>query len=76
MALDFSKITIHEFWCNNREKEHGHNVILCLITIDSLMVYIKAKNVSEYLTEQVKKRLDTSNDGMEITLSIRKKKIN
>ena len=59
--LDISKILMYEFWYDYMKPKYGHDVKLCYMDTDSFVMNIKTEDLYKGITNDVEKRLDTSN---------------
>ena len=59
--LDISKITMHEFWYDYVTIKYEDKARLCYMDTDSFVVNIKTKDFYKDISQDVKKRFDTSN---------------
>ena len=59
--LDISKITMYEFWYDYVKIKYEDKARLCYMDTDSFVVNIKTKNFYKDISQDVNKRLDTSN---------------
>ena len=59
--LDISKITMYEFWYNYVKIKCEDKARLCYMDTDSFVVNIKTKDFYKDISQDVNKRLDTSN---------------
>ena len=59
--LDISKILMYEFWYNYIRPKYGDKGKLCYTDTDSFIIYIKAEDFFEEISNDVEKWLDTSN---------------
>ena len=59
--LDISKILMYKFWNDYIRRKYGDKVKLCYTDTDSFIIYIKAEDFFEEISNDVEKWLDTSN---------------
>ena len=59
--LDISKILMYKFWYDYIRRKYGDKVKLCYTDTDSFIIYIKAEDFFEEISNDVEKWLDTSN---------------
>ena len=59
--LDISKITMYEFWYDYVKIKYQDKARLCYMDTDSFVVNIKTKDFHKDVSQDVTKRLDTSN---------------
>ena len=74
--LDISKILMYEFWYDYIKPKYGDRAKLCYTDTDSFVIDIKTKDFFEDISNDVKRRFDTSNydDNDERPLPIGKNK--
>ena len=60
-VLDISKILTYEFWYNYIIPKYGDRAKLCYTDTDSFIIYIKAEDFFEDISNDVEKWFDTSN---------------
>ena len=68
--LEISKTLMYEFWNDYIKLKYQQNVRLCYMDADSFINNIKTKDVYEDIADDVEKRLDTSNYGVNRPLPI------
>ena len=68
--LETCKTLMYEFWYDYIKPKYQQNVRLCYMDTDSFFINIKAKDVYEDIADDVEKRLDTSNYGVNRLLPI------
>ena len=71
--LEISKTLMHEFWYDYRKPKYGDNVKLCYMDADSFIMHIKTEDFYKDIANDVEKRFDTSNYGVDRPLPIGKK---
>ena len=59
--LDISKITMYEFWYDYVKIKYEDKARLCYMDTDSFVVNIKTKDFYKDISQDVNKRIDTSN---------------
>ena len=59
--LDISKILMYKFWYDYINPKYGDKAKLCYADTDSSIIYIKAEDFFEDISNDVKKWFDTSN---------------
>ena len=59
--LEISKLLMYEFWYDYMKPKYGNNVKLCYMDTDSFMMNIKTEDFYKDISNDVKKRFDTSN---------------
>ena len=59
--LDISKILMYEFWYDYMKPKYNDNVKLCYMDTDSFVMNIKTEDFYKDISNDVEKRLDTSN---------------
>ena len=62
--LDISKILMHEFWYDYMKPKYGNDVKLCYMDTDSFVMNIKTNDFYKDIANDVEKRFDTSNYGV------------
>ena len=62
--LEISKAVMYEFWYDYIKPKYQDNAILCYIDTDSFIVNIKTEDFYEDIANDVEKRFDTSNYGV------------
>ena len=72
--LEISKILMYEFWYDYMKPKYGENVKLCYMDTDSFIIYIKTEDFYKDIANDVKKRFDTSNYGVDRPLPTGKNK--
>ena len=75
--LDVSKITMYEFWYDYVKIKYEDKARLCYMDTDSFVKNIKTKDFYKDISQDVNKRLDTSNYTFDrpLTIGINKKVI-
>ena len=58
--LEISKALIYEFWYDYIKPKYQDNAKLCYMDTDSFIINIKTEDFYEDITDDVKKRFDTS----------------
>ena len=59
--LDISKILMYKFWYDYMKPKYNDNVKLCYMDTDSFIMNIKMNDFYKDISNDVEKRLDTSN---------------
>ena len=72
--LEISKILMYEFWYDYMKSKYGDNVKLCYIDTDSFIIHIKTEDFYKDRADDVEKRFDTSNYGVDRPLHTGKNK--
>ena len=72
--LDISKTVMHKFWCGYIKPQYQDKANLCYIDITSSIVNIKTKDIYRNIANDVEKRFDTWNYGIERPLPTSKNK--
>ena len=72
--LEINKTLIYEFWYNYIQSKYQNNTKLCYMDTDSFIIHIKTEDVYEDIADDVEKRLDTSNYGVNRPLPTGKNK--
>ena len=72
--LEISKMLMYKFWYDYMKPKYGYNVKLCYMKTDSLIMNIKTNDFYKDIADDVDKRFDTSNYGLNRPLSIGKNK--
>ena len=67
--LELSKIVMYKFWYDYVKAKYGEKVT----DTDSLIIYIKTKNVYSDAAKDAETRTDSSNNELDRTLPKRKK---
>ena len=68
--LDISKTVMYEFWYDYMKPKYNDNVKLCYTHTDSFIINIKTEDFYEDIANDVEKRSDTSNYGIDRPLPI------
>ena len=71
--LELSKMVMYKFWYDYVKAKYGEKVRLCCVDTDSLIIYIKTKNVYSDAAKDAETRTDSSNNELDRTLPKRKK---
>ena len=74
MILDISKTLMYEFWYDYIKPKYNDNVKLCYMDTDSFIINIKTEDFYKDVTNDVDKRFDTSNYGVNRPLPMGKNK--
>ena len=72
--LDLSKIVMYEFWYDYIKPKYHKKAKLCYMDTDSFIIHIKTKDFYKDITNERKKRFDTSNYEVDRPLPIGKNK--
>ena len=59
--LEFSKITMFEYWYGYLKPKYGDKIKLCYTDTDSFIFEVKTKDFYEDIAPDVPERFDTSN---------------
>ena len=73
-VLDITKITIYKYCYDHVKPKYENKVKLCYMDTESLIVFVKLKNIHADLAGDVKKRFGTSNYEVNRTLPIGRSK--
>ena len=73
-TLDISKILMYEFWYDYMKPKYGNKVRLCYMDTDSFIMNIKTNDFYKDIANDVEKRFDTSNYGVNRPLPTGKNK--
>ena len=68
--LEFSKVTMYEFWYDYVKSKYMDNARLCYMDTDSFVINMKTKDFYKDIAEDVKERFDTSNFSYDRPLPI------
>ena len=60
-VLKISKTVMYGFWYDYMKPKYGHNVKLCYMDTDSVIMHIKIEDFYKDIANDVEKRFDTSN---------------
>ena len=63
--LEISKTLIYEFWCDYMKPKYADDVKLCYMDTDGFIMHIKTKDFYKDITDDVEKRFDTLNYGVD-----------
>ena len=72
--LEISKTLMYEFWYDYMKPKYCDNVKLCYMDTDSFMIHIKTENFYKDIADDVEKRFDTPNYGVNRPVPIGKNK--
>ena len=72
--LEISKILMYEFWYDYMKPKYDNNVKLCYMDTNSFIMNIKTEDFYKNISNDVKKRFDTSNYEVDRPLSTGKNK--
>ena len=72
--LDIRKILMYEFWYGYLKPKYGDRIKLCYTDTDSFIFFIKTEDFYEDIADDVQKRFDTSNYGVDRHLPTKKNK--
>ena len=72
--LDISKTLMYELWYDYMKIKYGDNVKLCYMDTDSFIIHIKTEDFYKDIADDVEKRSDTSNYGVNRPLPAGKNK--
>ena len=63
--LDISNTLMYEFWYDYIKPKYEENAKLCYMDTDSFIIHIKTEDVYKDIADDVKKRYNTSNYGID-----------
>ena len=63
--LQISKTLMYRFWYDYMKPKYGDHVKLCYMDTDSFIMHIKTEDFYKDVADDVEKRLDTSNYGID-----------
>ena len=73
--LEISKTLMYEFWYDYIKLKYQNDAKLCYMDTDRFVILTKTEDVYEDIADDVEKRFDTSNYGINRPLSTGKKVI-
>ena len=60
LILDLSKTVMYEIWYDYLKSKYGKKTKLCYMDTDSFIIHIKTEDIYKNISEDVKKRFNTS----------------
>ena len=72
--LHISKILMYEFWYRYLKPKYGDRIKLCHTDTDSFIFFMKTEDFYEDIADDVQKRFDASNYGVDRPLPTKKNK--
>ena len=60
LILDLSKMVMYEIWYDYLKSKYGKKTKLCYMDTDSFITHIKTEDIYKNISEDVKKRFNTS----------------
>ena len=60
LILDLSKTVMYEIWYDYLKSKYGKKTKLCYMDTDSFITHIKTEDIYKNISEDVKKRFNTS----------------
>ena len=71
--LEICKTIMYEFWYDYIKQKYQKNAKLCYVDTDSFIINIKTEDFYKDIADNVEKRFDTSNYGVNRPLTTEKK---
>ena len=71
--LEICKTIMYEFWYDYIKQKYQKNAKLCYVDTDSFIINIKTEDFYKDIADDVEKRFDTSNYGVNRPLPTEKK---
>ena len=72
--LETSKSKMYEFWYDYLIPKYNEQAKMCYMDTNSLIVHIKTEDIYKHISENIRKRLTTSNYEVDRPLPIGKNK--